>query len=175
MKSLLTVAVFLLALAGCGSSEFDAGTAQEVLQAAPVGLQGEQILLTGEQVVCGDKEGLWHLTSLGAGRAIGRLTEKGRALQLSDDVRVGDAGAPGPVVQVTGRLPVRVQRIAVMKNENQRNKIIEARTTVVLEHPCFREPPVLLGVSNGQFSSSANPRFRLRRHDDQWTFDALLH
>src|SRR5205823_4205346 len=91
-------------LTGCGSSlNFEDGDAAVVLEANPVQLSGEQVLLNDEQVACGDREELWHLTQLGGGHAVGKLTEKGRALQFSDDVRVGTAGAAGPTVQVSGK------------------------------------------------------------------------
>ncbi|MGH7866204.1 MAG: hypothetical protein ACREP9_00905, partial [Candidatus Dormibacteraceae bacterium] len=94
-----------LMLAGCGPSGFDLNG---VLQSHPVRLDGEQVILDQGQVECGTHEDLWTIESLGNGRAIGRLTQKGRDLQFSDDIQIGDPAVGVPYVQLHGSFPVSV-------------------------------------------------------------------
>ena len=173
---LLFVLLVLLLLAGCASSGFNKSMAKDVLEANPVQLNGEQLLLSDEQLTCGDREELWHLTQLAPGRAIGRLTEAGRALQFSDDVRVGAGGSVGPTVQVTGKFGLRALQVPALQDEGKRSKVVEARTGVVVNHACFKYPlPTLMGVRRGEFTAAANPMFRLRLQQENWTVEELLH
>ena len=164
-----------LILSGCASADFSKNTAKSVLEANPVQLNGEQLLLSDEQLACGDREELWHLTQLGSGRAVGRLTDAGRALQLSDDVRVGEAGSVGPTVQVTGKFALRALQVPSLQDEGKRSKVVEAKTVVVVKHACFKQPlPTLLGIRRGVFTATANPIFRLRLREN-WAVEELLH
>jgi hypothetical protein len=168
------LSLFVL-LAGCGSSEFNKDTAKEVIEANPVQLNGEQLLLTEEQVTCGNQQDLWHLTQLGSKKAIGHLTDKGRALQFTDDVRVGEQGAAGATVQVTGKFALRALQVPSLQNEGERSRVVEAKTVVVVNHECFKgSSPALLGVRRGEFTASANPMFRLKLRDD-WSVSELIH
>jgi len=174
-SSTILPVLLAFALGGCASPEFDKNTAKGVLEANPVQLNSEQLLLSAEQLTCGDKEDLWHLTSLGGGRTVGRLSDTGRALQFSDDVRLGDAGAGG-TVQVTGKFTLRALQVPSLKDEGTRSKLVEARTVVVVNHKCFQETsPTLLGVRRGEFTAAANPMFRLRLRQEDWTVEELLH
>ena len=83
-----------LMLAGCGPSGFDLNG---VLESRPVRLDGEQVVLDQGQVECGTHEDLWTIEPLGDGRALGRLTKKGRDLQFSDDIQIGDPAVGVPV------------------------------------------------------------------------------
>jgi len=168
-------ALFAVILTGCASSEFSKDLAKSVLEANPVQLNGEQLLLNEEQVRCGDREDLWHLTQVDGGHTIGRLSEKGRELQFSDDVRIGYSGAEGATVQVSGKFSLQVARIPSFQDEGERSKVVEARTSVVVNHKCFKRPlPVLMGIQHGEFSANANPLFRLRLREN-WGVEELLH
>src|SRR5437868_884094 len=82
-----------LALAGCGSGGFDAGG---LLESHPLRLDGEQVMLSGDALNCGVSEDLWSVTSLGNERSVGRLSQKARDLQFSDDVQLGDPAVGAP-------------------------------------------------------------------------------
>ena len=85
-------------LAGCGGGGFDPNG---ILESRPVQLDGEQVALDPGQVDCGAREDLWTVTSLGEGRGIARLTQKGRDLQFSDDVQIGDPESAPPTSRFT--------------------------------------------------------------------------
>jgi len=170
-KALVT-ALCACMLTGCASTIFDEDDAANVLQSAPLQLSGEQVLLVEDQLACGEREDLWHLTQLGGGRAIGKLTDKGRALQFSDDARLEPN--VGATIQVSGKFSLRALQVVAMHDEGENAKFVEAKTGIVLDHRCFGHAPVLLGIRHGEFTVSANPRFRLRLRGD-WTVGELLH
>jgi len=159
-------------LTGCAATPFDEDDAAFAVKNTPVQLSGEQVLLVDDQLACGDREDLWHLTPLGGGREIGKLTDKGRALQFSDDVRFEPN--VGATVQVSGKFSLRVSQVVSMHDEGENTKFLEAKTRVVVDHSCFGHSPVLLGIRHGEFTASANPRFRLRLRDE-WAVSELLH
>lgn len=162
----------VLALTGCASSDFSKDMAKAVLEASPVQLNGEQLLLSDVQVSCGDREELWLLTQQGPGRAIGRLTDAGRALHFSDDVRVSGGEA---TVQVTGKFALRALQVPSFQDEGKQSKVVEARTAVVVNHDCFKRPlPTLMGIRKGEFTAGVNPMFRLKFREN-WTVEELLH
>jgi hypothetical protein len=162
---------FLL-LAGCGSGEFSVNGA---LQARPVQLDGEQLALDQGQVDCGARDELWEITSLGDTRAVGRLTKKGRDLQFSDDVQIGDPAVGLPYVQIRGSFPVRVIQVGSVRDEDQYTKLADARIAVHIDNSCFQmNPPTLMGIRHGQFDPSANPVFRFKM-DGGWMVDQIVH
>ena len=159
-------------LAGCGSSEFDA---MSVLESHPVKLDGEQIVLNPEQVDCGTREDLWTVSPLGDGRSVGRLTKKGRDLQFSDDVQIGDPSVGAPHTQVHGSLSVQVFQVGSIRDEDNWTKVGDAKVGVKFNHSCFQaNPPFVMGIRHGQFDLSANPVFRFRL-DGEWMVDQVLH
>jgi len=162
MKAFLLVLLGLLALVltGCASAaEFNKDDAKGILESNPLQLSAEQVQLANDQVNCGDQEDLWRLTQLGPGRAVGRLTDKGRALGFSDDVRVG---SPTSTAQVTGKFSLRVNQVLSMEDDGADTKKLEVQTGIVLNNRCFERAPLLLGIRRGEFTASASPRFRLR-------------
>lgn len=166
--------VFLtgLMLAGCGSGDFDA---QAVLESRPVKLDGEQVVLNPDQVDCGVREDLWTISPLGEGRSVGRLTQKGRDLQFSDDVQVGDPGVGAPHTQVRGSLSVQVFQVGSVRDEDAFTKQGDAKVGVKFNHSCFQaNPPLLMGIRHGQFDPSANPVFRFKK-DQDWQADQVIH
>ena len=161
-----------LTLAGCGSTEF---SANGTLESHPVQLDGEQVVLDQGQVDCGAREDLWTITPYGDGRAAGRLTQKGRDLQFSDDVQIGDPAVGVPYVQIHGTFPVRVFQVGSVHDEDAYTKVAEARVTVRIDHSCFQSsPPILMGIRHGQFDQSASPVFRFKL-DGEWTVDQIVH
>ena len=159
-------------LAGCGSGEF---TANGALESHPVQLDGEQVVLDQSQLDCGTREDLWTITPFGDGKAAGRLTQKGRDLQFSDDVQIGDPAVGVPYVQIHGSFPVKVLQVVSVHDEDQYTKVAEARVAVNIAHSCFQtNPPMLMGIRHGQFDQSANPVFRFKL-DGAWQVDRILH
>ena len=161
-----------LMLAGCGPSGFDLNG---VLESRPVQLDGEQVAMDQGQVDCGAREELWSIQPLGDGRALGRLTQKGRDLQFSDDVQIGDPAVGVPYVQVRGSFPVKVIQPGSVRDEDQWTKSADAKVAVRIDHSCFQaNPPSLMGIRHGQFDPSTSPAFRFKL-DGEWQVDRVLH
>jgi hypothetical protein len=161
-----------LLLGGCGSGGFDP---TGVLESRPVRLDTEQVVLTPEQVDCGTREDLWTISPLGEGRSFGRLTQKGRNLQFSDDVQIGDPVAGVPYVQLHGSFPVKVILAGSTRNEDEWTKSADAKVSVKIDHSCFQaNPPMLMGIRHGQFDPSSSPVFRFKM-DGEWQVDRVLH
>jgi hypothetical protein len=161
-----------LMLAGCGPSGFDLTGS---LESRPVRLDQEQVVLNTEQVDCGAREDLWTMSPLGDGRFVGRLTQKGRDLQFSDDVQIGDPAVGVPYAQVHGSFPVKVIQTGSVRDEDEWTKSGDAKVAVVINHSCFQaNPPMLMGIRHGQFDQSSNPAFRFKL-DGEWQVDRVVH
>jgi hypothetical protein len=161
-----------LLLAGCGGGGFDPAG---VLESRPVRLDSEQVVLITEQLECGTREDLWTMFPLGDGRSVGRLTTKGRALQFSDDVQIGDPIVGVPFVQLHGSFPVKVIQSGSIRDEDEWTKSAEAKVGVRIDHSCFQaNPPILMGIRHGQFDQSSIPVFRFKL-DGEWTVDRVVH
>jgi hypothetical protein len=179
MKRLFQITAVLvagLALTACDDDIFDELSAQQILdEAGKIQLRGEQVILTPDQVTCGEKKGLWVVDLMDSGDYIARLTAEGRALQFGDDIRMGDRHYSGPYTQLSGALEVHVNRIDKITDEKPNAKIVEAKVGVKIDHECFKEHPLpLLGIVRGNFSEDADPRFRLRQKSD-WVVEQVLH
>lgn len=172
MLRILAIFPAFLLLAACGGNAFSPNGA---LESRPVQLDGEQVVLDQVQVDCGTREDLWMLAPLGDGRAVGRLTPKGRALQFSDDVQIADPNVGVPYVQIRGSFPVKVSQVSSIRDEDQFTKVAEVKATVAINHSCFQaNPPSLMGIRHGQFDPSASPVFRFKL-DGEWMVDRIVH
>jgi len=161
-----------LMLAGCGGGGFDP---TGLLESRPVRLDGEQVVLSPDQVDCGTREDLWTISPLGDGRSFGRLTQKGRSLQFNDDVQIGDPVAGVPYVQLHGSFPVKVIQTGAIRDEDQWTKAADAKVAVKIDHSCFLASPLMLmGVRHGQFDPSTSPAFRFKL-DGEWQVDRVVH
>lgn len=161
-----------LMLAGCGPSGFDLTGA---LESHPVRLDQEQVVLNTEQVDCGAREDLWTISPLGDGRALGRLTKKGRDLQFNDDVQIGDPAVGVPYVQIHGDFSVKVIQPGSVRDEDEWTKSADAKVAVEINHSCFQaSPPMLMGIRHGQFDPSSSPVFRFKL-DGEWLVDRIVH
>jgi len=161
-----------LMLAGCGGSGFDL---TGVLESRPVKLDGEQVVLYQDQVDCGTHEDLWNISPLGDGRAVGRLTQKARDLQFSDDVQIGDPAVGLPYAQLHGSFGLKVMQSGSVRDEDDWTKTGDAKVGVKIDHGCFQaNPPILMGIHHGQFDQSANPVFRFKL-DGDWAADKVVH
>jgi hypothetical protein len=165
----------LLVVTGCGDSGvFDQPQAQAVIESAKIPLSSEQVLVTEQQILCGEKKDLWTVDQMEGGGALGRLSEAGRALGFGDDVRMGDRKFTGPYVQLRGDFKVKVQKFLQMTDQGTDAKIVEAKLGVVVKHECFPKPLALLGIDHGDFSEDTAPRIHLRQRNG-WTADQVLH
>jgi len=175
LKTSRKLPVCLLAgvmLAGCGGGGFDPNG---ILESRPVRLDGEQVILIPEQVDCGAHEDLWNIAPLGDGRAIARLTQKGRDLQFSDDVQIGDPAIGSPYAQIHGSFPLKVIQPGSSHDEDAVTKLANAKVGVAIDHSCFRNsPPVLMGIHHGKFDQSTNPIFRFKL-ENEWLVDQVIH
>ena len=161
-----------LELAGCGGGGFSPNA---ILESRPVRLDGEQVVLDQSQVDCGVREDLWTLSPLGDGRFVGRLTQKGRDLQFSDDIQIGDPVAGAPYAQIHGAFPVKVFQVGSIRDQDAWTKLAETRVAVRIDHACFQSnPPTLMGIRHGQFDASASPVFRFKL-DGEWALDQIVH
>lgn len=161
-----------LVLAGCGGGGFDP---RGILESRPVRLDGEQVTLDQAQVDCGAREDLWIVSPMGDGRTIARLTQKGRDLQFSDDVHIGDPAIGVPYAQIRGSFPVQVIKTGSVQDEDAFTKLADAKVGVKINHRCFQDnPPLVMGIRHGQFDPSANPVFRFKL-DGEWLSDQVVH
>jgi len=161
-----------LVLAGCGGSGFDAAS---LLESHPVRLDGEQVMLSGEALDCGAREDLWTITSLGNARSVGRLSQKARDLQFSDDVQIGDPVVGTPYAQIRGSFSVKVLQVGSIHDEDAFTKLADAKVGVRIDHGCFQnELPLVMGIKHGKFSRFTNPLFRFKM-DGEWMMDQIVH
>jgi hypothetical protein len=177
MKFQWQTAVLALAgllLTGCESGVFDDAAAQVLIESSKLALSGEQVLLTPDQIICGEKKGLWIIDQTDGGNPVGRLEATGRALLFGDDVRMGERKFSNPYVQLRGDFDVKIQKFIKMTDESANVKVAEAKLGVIVKHECFAKPLPLLGIDRGDFSEDAAPRIRLRMRNG-WTTDEVLH
>jgi len=164
------LAVLTGVLVGCGSSDFGPDMAKGILEGAPVTLSGEQVTLTGEQVQCGVNNDLWDPPS----GNLARLTQKGRDLKFSDDIRVADPEINVPYTQVNGAFPVQVGDVLKVRDENG-GKVVELRLGVVIGHECFSKPLPVMGIHKGKFAPDAPVVFSFKGGGKEWALDKLMH
>ena len=162
----------------CGGGARGSGEslAKASLEAQPISVDAEQVLLTGPQVDCGVKEELWEAPQQIGGRTTARLTQNGRDLKFADDVSITEPGYTKPYVQVRGQFPVQVSEVGSIKDgPDGQTKIAQIKGGIVIQHACFSTPLPLMGVKNGRFTHEVPPRFQFQPGDEKWTFEKLVH
>jgi hypothetical protein len=169
----LLVAVMIL---GCGGSDFNDGKVKSLIESQPVRLEGEQVILTQQQVDCGVQADLWDPpTQLSPERSTARLTQKGRDLKFSDDVIVKDPEYKQPYAQVRGDLPLQVADVTRIGDaDSSGNRLVDAKAGVKMENACFQAPLPLMGIKNGKFVQGPPVSFRFQM-DNGWKLDRLVH
>ncbi|MEI9811153.1 MAG: hypothetical protein WDO18_00105 [Acidobacteriota bacterium] len=168
--SALLAVTSLTMLTAC-SHEFDPA---EVIEQSKFSLRGEQVSVTPDQVLCGEKAGLWKVEQFSNGGAAARLTAEARALGFADDVMMGESSHPeSPYAQVSGVLSLKVDKVSSVVDENPATKLVTARVGVGVQHECFGAPLPLDGVDRGMFTSTVEPSFRLR--GPNWVVDQIVH
>jgi hypothetical protein len=159
-----------LGLSGCGSPGFDGGAVKGMLESAPLDLSNEQVVLNESQLDCGTKNELWDPPS----GNMARLTQKGRDLHFTDDVRLNDPDIRQPYTQVSGKFPVQVADVTKIRDTDGA-KLAEVRLGIMVAHECFTSPLPLMGVRKGKFTPEAPVVFRFKGSDKEFTFDKLMH
>jgi hypothetical protein len=176
--AIATIALLALILASCGIGGFNEGRCRNSIEASPIRLDGEQVVLNNSQVDCGAQADLWDAPQQqGVTRSTAHITPVGRSLKFDDDVAVTEPGHGKPYVQVRGEFPVQVLQIVDIRDgEDQNEKLVEVRLGIQVSHNCFPQPLPLMGVRKGKFSQDINPVVRLRlQANNNWVVDRLMH
>jgi hypothetical protein len=173
-RALLGFAIGLsIVLAGCG--DFNDGKTRNLIEAKPVRLDAEQVILKEQEVACGVENDLWETPSPAGSRSTARLTQKARDLKFDDDVSVKEAGYHSPYVQVRGMFPLSVIEIANTKDGPENDtKIVETRIGIKIDHSCFPDPLPIMGLRKGQFTEDYLPVLQFR-YDGRWQLEKFVH
>jgi hypothetical protein len=159
----------------CSSDSFGYGLVQSMLESNPVSLDGEQVMLTDNQVQCGVQADLWDVTQLSTTRAIARLNQGGRDLNFGDDVIIGEPGTRMSYVQIRGSFKLHMVDLGDIRDDGQKFKLADVKVAVEIPHSCFHDPmPQLMAVRRGKFTQEAYPTFRFRM-DSAWVYDRVQH
>lgn len=166
-----------LIAAGCGFGDFNEGRCRNSIEAAPVRLDGEQVILKSDQIDCGVHNDLWDAATYDPKElGVARLTAAGRALKFDDDIQINEVGNRQPYVQIRGEFPLQVLEILNIRDGDDVDlKLVEVRVGVVVQHSCFPQPLPLMGVRKGKFSQDMNPVIRLKQQGNSWFVDRFVH
>jgi hypothetical protein len=166
-----------LGTTGCVQKDFQQEKAQNLLAAAPVHLDAEQVTLTQAQVDCGVMNDLWDpppTTLIPQERSTARLLAAGKALHFDDDVVVSEPGYHQPYAQIRGDFMVQLGDTNI-KEEGSDGRLVDGKLMVTIPHMCFPDPLPVLGVRKGKFSQDVNPVMEFRLLNDGWHFIKLVH
>jgi hypothetical protein len=166
-----------LTSAGCGEGDFNWGKVQHIIEGNPFHIDAEYVMLDQGLVDCGVQEDLWDqpppMKGVPGEHVVARLTDKGRALKFSDDVQIGDMRQP--YVQIRGDFNLLALDIKSDRNGPDPNsKLVEVRLGVKIDHTCFPNPLLVMGVRKGNFTQDYNPVL-LFRYDNAWQLDRIMH
>jgi hypothetical protein len=167
---LSSIAILTLWLCACGSSEFGTDSIKGMLEGSPLNLSSEQVTLSDSQVACGAQNELWDPPN----GNVARLTQKGRDLKFSDDVRLNDPEIHAPYIQVSGTFPVSVSDVSKLRDDGN-TKLADVKLGVVISNDCFPNPLPLMGVRKGKFTPEAPVVFRFQGSGKEWSLDKLVH
>ena len=161
--------------AGCGSHDFNEEKLKSVLESKPVNLDGEQVSLSQWQLDCGVQNDLWEAPTQVSPGSSAKLTDKGRALKFSDDIRI-EPNYRQPFAQVRGEFPLQVDTIGTIRDgADAGTKVADVKASVRINHTCFQTPLPIMGVKKGNFREDVPPVFELGLHDDGWRVEKLVH
>jgi hypothetical protein len=169
-------AVLVCSLLSLGCNDFNDGKTKNIIEAVPVRLDAEQVMLTRGEVDCGVTNELWGTaTSPNQGRSLCPLLPAGRALKFDDDIVFTEPGYHASYVQVRGTFPLGVISIENTKDgPGKDTKLAELKVGVRIDHACFPNPLPIMGLRKGQFSQDYNPVL-LFRLDGGWQMDRFIH
>jgi hypothetical protein len=168
---LISIAILaVIGLSGCGTPGFDSGAVKGMLESAPLELSNEQVVLSDFQLECGTKNDLWDPPN----GNVARLTQKGRDLHFTDDIRLNDPENHQPYTQVSGKFPVQVADVTKVRDTDG-GKLADVKLGIVVTHECFTTPLPLMGIRKGKFTPAAPVVFRFKGSDKEFTLDKLMH
>lgn len=170
-------ALILCIFAAACSQQFNDEAIRIRAAERPVQVDNEQVSLNAGQLGCGVDNELWEGTppADGTHSAVYRLTEKGRALQFSDDIYVNDPGYPAPFTQVRGKFFLQVDRVVTVDDAKDGSKLVQAMVGVKIAHPCFPTPLPLMGIKKGKFAAEIAPTLKYENGEDGWWPTQLVH
>jgi len=172
----LVLAMVLLSLAmnmGCSRSPDDP---RNLIEAAPIRVEAEQVMLTSPEVDCGVRSELWGPpTDPNQGRSVCPLMPAGRALRFDDDVVYTEPGQQSAYVQIRGRFPLTIlEMVSANDGPESNTKLVTSRVGVRLDNPCFPNPLPIMGVRKGQFNQEEPPVMLFRLNGD-WQLEKFVH
>ena len=176
MKSVSRIACIIglcLALAGCTNGPLDDSRVRYLLESGTIPLNGEEVMINQAQLECGTQSELWEIQSLGPGLSVGRLLPRGRELKFDDDVQLNDMRYA--YTQLRGDFSVAMFEVQTIRDENPTTKIVDAKVGVRINHTCFNNPLMLMGVRHGKFTQDFLPRFQFRQTGEDWQYDSIVH
>jgi hypothetical protein len=169
---------FALILCGCKpSSEFSDDIAKGAIEAQPLKLEGEQVVLNDTQIQCGLQAEFWDApTTLSSDHTTAHLTSKGRDLKFNDDLIIHDPSSRVPYIQIRGEFPIQVDSVVSSKDAEDKNeKLVEAKVSIKIDNPCFGNVP-LMGIRHGNFSADSPVVFHVHFDENAgWHADKLVH
>jgi hypothetical protein len=170
------IAGVLCVLATACGHEFD-GEAIQMGAGKLVELDREQVSMSYEQLVCGIKNELWEgdSTESGQPQTSYRLTQKGRDLQFSDDVYPNGASLSTPYTQVRGKFRLQLGQVTAITNGSDHAKLVQAKLSVKIPHPCFATALPIMGVRKGKFAPDAAPVLKYEEDESGWQLTELVH
>ena len=174
----LLAAALAAFLAACGGdpNAFDEGVAKGVAEAEPFQLDSEQVSMNSTQLGCGAGEDLWEAPTNSGERSLSHLEQKGRDLNLTDDVSSGDSEFPNPYTQVRGKFPLQVDQVLSIKDgEDKDTKIVQAKVGVKINDPCFTTPLAIMGIRKGKYAADLPVTLRYERYDIGWHLIKIVH
>jgi hypothetical protein len=174
---IVLAAALALFCAGCGQGDFNYGKVGHLVEGAPIHLDAEYVILNQGQVDCGVQEDLWDqpppMKGIPGEHAVARLTDKGRALKFSDDVTLGEMRQP--FAQVRGDF--NLQAIDIQSDRDGPDpgtKLVNIQIGVKIDHTCFPNPVLMMGVRKGNFTQDQVPVLKFR-FDNGWEFEKFVH
>jgi hypothetical protein len=177
--TLFPLMLLLLMLAsGCGGgpAAFSNDTVKLLLEAEPMTLDAEQVMLSLMQFDCGLRADLWEAPRpVSAEKSVATLTVNGKALNFEDEVLVRDTGYRQPYVQVRGKFVLRPTEVVNLTESAPGTMDAQTKVGVVIAHRCFANPLPLMGVRHGKFSQDAPPVFQFKLNGELWGFDRIRH
>jgi len=167
------LSALLVLTVACNSGDFNYGKVGNLIQGAPMHLDAEYVMLTGQQVDCGVQNDLWDQPSAASGRSTARLSGKGRDLKFADDVSIGDMKMP--YAQVRGDFTLVVLDVQSDRDGPEKEtKLVDVKLAVPITHSCFPQPLPMLGVRKGNFTQDYPPVIFFR-YNNGWYIDKIVH
>lgn len=173
---LAAIAVLSALLCGCSGSGLEEGKVVGVVKANPFNLESEEVTLNIFQVNCGVENDLWEAPVEVPDRMVARLTQKGRDLNFTDDISIGEQGYSEPHAQMRGKVSLDVSQVlSIADGKEQGTKIVQAQLRVVVPHPCFPAPLPIMGIRRGRPQQGLAPTMEFDLTDHGWRMDHFIH